>query len=150
MEKDGHFFQNHRLHYQNSDNQEVIVLVEIELPRSHLWCSTAIPSSLSYCAGLHKAYIAVTGTHTFFYSEDGISWTSNSSDELAGTFVCSAPELEIYCAVGSSPPYSSIFDGENWTASSLSSSLSSVCWIPDLKIFVAVGLNSIFTFLLMD
>jgi len=101
------------------------------------------PTSVCYGAGLDKKYIAVTGTTTFFSSEDGLSWTSSISDVPTGSFVCFAQELGIYCSVGNS---SSIFDGEVWKSSStFETPLNSVVWIPDILLFVAVGIGSILT-----
>jgi hypothetical protein len=102
------------------------------------------PTSVCYGASLDKKYVAVTGSHTYFYSEDGISWTSNISENLAGTFICFAPELGIFCTVQGN--HSSIFDGIDWILSPvLDLSLNSVCWASDLRIFVAVGSNTICT-----
>ena len=103
------------------------------------------PTSICYGEGFDKKYVAVTGTNTYFYSEDGISWTSSSSSEnLNGSFICCSPELGLYCAVGNQIPYCSIFDGTNWVSSSISEPLNAVCWVSDMKLFVAVGLDSIF------
>jgi alpha-tubulin suppressor-like RCC1 family protein len=85
------------------------------------------------------------GTKSLF-SSNGISWTSSNSLPIAfiGRCLAFSSELNILISVGNNNIYYSTNSGTSWT-SGLSTLVNwtSVCWSPDLFMFVAVGNSGI-------
>jgi cytoskeletal protein CcmA (bactofilin family) len=97
--------------------------------------------------------VANAGTQRVMTSTNGIEWVlRNSAAVLSWNSVCWSPELGIFAAVAGDPSdevagdYSADIvmtspDGLNWTTrtANYDSTWTSVCWSPELGIFVAVA-----------
>lgn len=91
--------------------------------------------------------VAVRQTNTtsaVMTSIDGVNWTHQSTPNVPLFDVCYAAELGLMCAVGGNGAVITSTNGVNWTSrtAAAASNWNSICWSPQLNLFLATALSS--------
>jgi hypothetical protein len=84
----------------------------------------------------------VSGTaNSVITSSDGITWTQSTGLNLAFRSIAWAPEISLFCAVGSTGAVATSPDGTTWTSrtAAASNSWEGIAWAGRLNRFVVVG-----------
>lgn len=94
------------------------------------------------------AILVTVGNLICATSVDAVTWTSRTVPAVAWTDVCWAPELNLFCAVGSTSGTANVMtspDGITWTSRTTPSSAGwkHITWSPQLELFAAIGVNSV-------
>jgi hypothetical protein len=98
------------------------------------WTTVGVPSSgwNDLCWSSEKELFVAVGSSGSMYSYDGNIWTTNTAS--TANAVCYAPEIGLFCAIGSKSFTST--DGMTWiSGSGFGSSANDICWSGDLGIF---------------
>ncbi len=91
-------------------------------------------------------FVAVGDTKTIYYSDDGVTWLSSVTSNLAGNFKAVTYGNGIFVVVGDSGRIYNSTDGILWTQPQpkfiTGSTLYAVLWVPSEELFIAVGSGS--------
>ena len=118
----------------------------------NVWVSLAYAPEINTYVCVGRGLFGIPVSNNVLYSTDATTWTTRTATDSTYTDVVWAPELTLFCSIGTSgsTQVSTSANGITWVSRTAGSNAlwSSICWAPELTLFVAVapsGPNRIMT-----